>query len=235
MTQKSHSGMTVGIIIPAYQAARSVGDVVRSCIDEANIAGIIVIDDGSTDATGNEALAAGAEVLVHEVNRGKGAALVTGFEAASRYGWDAAITIDADGQHSPHHIASFISRFAESRADVIIGTRQRAHTAMPLRRRISNSASSAVLSRLAGARITDSQSGYRLMSRRIWEQFKFVRTRYDMESELLVKAGRAGFRIEEIPIETVYGEEQSHFHPLRDTFRIVRVFLGLWRDLDGRT
>jgi glycosyltransferase involved in cell wall biosynthesis len=235
MIQKSHSGMTVGIIIPAYQAERSVGDVVRSCIDEANVAGVIVVDDGSTDATGNEALAAGAEVIVHEVNRGKGAALVTAFEAASRYGWDAAITIDADGQHSPHHIASFIDRFAETRPDVIVGTRQRTHTAMPIRRRISNSTSSAVVSKLAGTRITDSQSGYRLMSRRTWEQLEFVYTRFGMESELLVKASRAGFRIEEIPIETVYGDEQSHFRPLRDTFRIVRVFLGLWRDIDGRS
>lgn len=226
------NAVTVGVVVPAYQAADSIHDVVRKCQRLADIVGVIVVDDGSSDGTGDVACNEGAIVVRHDVNRGKGAALVSGFAEASRRSWDAVITIDADGQHDPRFIPAFIQCHATTGADVIVGARRREDSPMPLPRRLSNAMSSAVVSRLANARITDSQSGYRLVSRRVWETLRFKRTRYDMESELLIKAGRAGYRIAEIPITTVYGVEQSHFRALRDTFRMAKVFVSLWREVE---
>jgi len=221
-----------GIAIPAYRAAESVGQVVATCRDVVPDVPIVVVDDGSNDGTGDAARDAGARLLVHEVNRGKGAALLTAFAEASRQGWDAAITVDADGQHDPRSIASFIELYDREPADVIVGTRPREGD-MPLQRRFSNATSSMVVSYLARARVRDSQSGYRLVSRRVWESLAFTRMRYDFESELLIKAGRAGMTISEVPIETVYGDEQSHFRPFADTWRMARVFLSLWWELRG--
>jgi glycosyltransferase involved in cell wall biosynthesis len=223
---------TVGVVIPAYQAADSICDVIRQCKRLPDFVGVIVVDDGSSDGTGDVARNEGAIVIAHERNRGKGAALVSGFTEASRRGWDAVITIDADGQHDPRFLPAFVQRHIATGADVIVGARQREDSPMPLPRRLSNAISSAIVSRLANARITDSQSGYRLIARRIWETLRFERTRYDMESELLIKAGRAGYRIAEIPITTVYGREQSHFRAFRDTFRMAKVFVSLWRDVE---
>lgn len=219
-----------GVIIPAYNATQFVDEVVRRCARREDLAGIIVVDDGSTDGTGDVARAAGAHVLTHEVNRGKGAALMTGFREASALGWDAAITLDADGQHDPKEIPRFVAQFRRFQADIIVGSRARSGTPMPLPRRLSNRLSSAIVSWLAGTRIPDSQSGYRLIARRVWESLPLRRERYDFESELLIQAGRHGFAIGSLPIETVYGGERSYFRPIRDTAHMVRVFWSLFRE-----
>ena len=218
---------TYGVVVPAYQAAAGVGEVVRACALQKGIAGVIVVDDGSTDGTAIAAEAAGAKVIRHERNRGKGAALVTAFGAASESGWSAAVTIDADGQHDPAEIPGLIACHEQTGADIVIGTRRREGTDMPWQRRTSNRMSSLVVSRLCGQQVLDSQSGYRLITRAVWERLTFTRMRYDMESELLIKAGRAGFRIAHAPIRTHYGDESSHFRPLRDTWRMVRLFLTM--------
>jgi len=229
-----------GVIIPAYEAEAVVGDVVRCAIDAGNavlgsaaFGGVIVVDDGSTDGTARAAERAGACVIRHAANRGKGAALLTGFREASARAWDAAITIDADGQHDPSSIRDLIAVHRATAADILIGTRTRAGSGMPLPRRLSNRLASAVVSHLARTRVADSQSGYRLIARRVWESVPLVGERYDLESELLVKAGRRGFRILPVPIETRYGSERSHFHPWRDTARLVRLYWRLFpRDAD---
>lgn len=223
----------IGIIIPAYQAANTLCDVIQQCRHVPDIAGVIVVNDGSTDGTESIAQQEQVIVVTHELNRGKGAALVSGFDEASRHGWDAVLTIDADGQHDPQFALAFIQCWRETNAHVIIGVREREGSPMPVQRRLSNAMSSAVVSRLAHSRITDSQSGYRLIARPVWETLQFSTTRYDMESELLIKAGRAGFTIAEVPISTVYASEQSHFHAFRDTFRMASVFIKLWREADG--
>lgn len=219
----------IGIIIPAYQAGRTIAAIVRECQRYTGPHGVIVVDDGSHDKTAEGAMSSGAIVRSHAENRGKGAALLTGFAEASRRGWTAAITVDADGQHEPRHIREFKARYETGDADIIIGARRR-NRRMPVQRRMSNALSSAIVSRLSGTRITDSQSGYRLITRDVWETIELTRTRYDMESEMLVKAGRAGFKIREIAIDTVYRDETSHFHPIRDTWRMAKLFIGLWRE-----
>ncbi len=218
----------IGVIIPAYQTSRTVADVVRHCIVQEEVREVVVVDDGSSDETAAAARAAGAVVRVHSENRGKGAALLTGFGVACQEGWDAAVTIDADGQHDPAEIPRFVSRFLATGADVIIGARKRSGTRMPLQRRMSNRLSSLLVTRLAGAHVADSQSGYRLVSRRVWEQLTLSRSRYDMESELLIKAGRAGLSIDAVDITTVYGDERSHFRPWSDTWRMVRLFVTMY-------
>ncbi len=222
-----------GVVIPAYRAESSVAAVVAECFAVDAIAGVIVVDDGSDDATGACASAAGAAVLTHERNLGKGAALLTGFKRAGDLGWDAAIVVDADGQHDPASIPDFLRARAGTGADIVIGARARAGTAMPLARRTSNTLSSLVISMIAGVKVLDSQSGYRFVSRRVWESVTITTSRYDMESELLIRAAWKGFTVAHVPIETRYGDEQSHFRPWQDTMRIARLFWHLYlRDKD---
>jgi len=223
----------VGILIPAYEAGRTVAGVVSACREIAGASSIIVIDDGSTDDTLAKARDAGPTCIRHPQNRGKGAALCTGFTEASRLGWDAAITIDADGQHDPVAIPTFIEEYNRCGPGIIIGTRRRTGK-MPLVRRASNRLSSSVVSWLAGQRVRDSQSGYRLITREVWETVPLSTNRYDMETEMLVRAARRGFAICAVPIPTVYADETSHFHPFRDTARVVRVLWRLWREAQGR-
>ena len=218
----------IGVIIPAYEAADAVGDVVRGSLSHSSVSAVVVVDDGSSDDTGSAARDAGALVETHTKNLGKGAALMTGFRVASEEAWDAAITIDADGQHAPEEIPRLVEAFLATGADVVVGTRSRSRTPMPWQRRASNRLSSLMVSRLSGVRITDSQSGYRLISKRVWESLTFSRMRYDMESELLIKAGRAGFTVAEADIRTVYGTETSHFRPFTDTWRMARLFVTMY-------
>ncbi len=219
----------VGVLIPAYEAGRTVAAVVAACQGITGISDIVVVDDGSTDDTLQSAKNAGAICIRHPQNRGKGAALCTGFAEASKLGWDAAITIDADGQHDPAAIPSFLEEYTRCGAGIIVGTRRRTG-GMPLLRRASNWLSSSVVSWLAGQRVLDSQSGYRLIAREVWETVPLSTNRYDMESEMLVRAARRGFAICSVPIPTVYADETSHFHPIRDTARVVRVLWRLWRE-----
>jgi len=219
----------VGILIPAYEAGRTVAAVVAACRGIAGSSDIVVIDDGSTDDTLQNAKNAGAICIRHPENRGKGAALCTGFSEASKLGWDAAITIDADGQHDPAAIPSFLEEYHRCGAGIIVGTRRRTG-GMPVVRRASNWLSSSVVSWLAGQRVPDSQSGYRLIAREVWETVPLSTNRYDMESEMLVRAARQGFVLCSVPIPTVYADETSHFHPFRDTARVVRVLWRLWRE-----
>lgn len=218
-----------GVLIPAYEAEVSVAPLVRACLQAPGIAGVIVVDDGSHDETCAQAQEAGAVCLRHPENRGKGAALRTGFGEASRLGWDGVITVDADGQHDPAALPRFLHEHNRSGAQIIIGTRKR-EGGMPLARRMSNRLSSLVVTRLAGVPVPDSQSGYRLIAREVWESVPISADRYDMESELVIRAARRGFVISSVPIPTVYGDETSHFRGFRDTARMVRVFWRLWRE-----
>ena len=137
------------------------------------------------------------------------------------------ITIDGDGQHPPESIPDFVARLEETGADLIVGSRTRRHTDMPLHRRASNKITTWLASRWAGTKLPDSQSGFRLVTRPVLERVKLETTRYETETELLIKAARAGFRIEGVPIPTIYDDETSHIDAWNDTLR----FLKLLRDL----
>ena len=209
------------ILIPAYNAGRTVGEVVKSCREV--VSDVVVIDDGSRDDTAAVAKSAGAEVVSHPKNRGKGGALKTGFAWALEHGFDAVITLDADGQHLPREIPKFLRHREETRADLIIGGRAHLFGEMLPRRRMANRFSAWSIAKASGTRITDSQSGFRLYSANLLRNVRLRTDGFDMESEVIVHAGRGGFKLATIPIDLgfVDGISTSHYKPLKDTLRIA--------------
>lgn len=210
-------------VIPARDAAGTVAAVVRGLRAAVPGLTVIVVDDGSTDATGEEARAAGAVVVRHSVNQGKGAALQSGFDEAIRRGADRVLALDADGQHDPVVAPSLLG--ALDRADVVVGTRRHDRATMPWLRRATNDVTSWWVSRLAGVPVEDSQSGYRAVAAPVLRAVRPRSRRFDYESEFLVAAARAGFRIGATPIPTLYNAPGSHIHPARDTIRFIRFVL----------
>lgn len=216
--------MQVAALVPAYQAAAKLGDVLLRLAALERPPAVLVVDDGSRDATAPIAREHGARVLSFAGNRGKGHALLAGF-AALREEFDAVVTLDADGQHPPECLPELV-RAAEEGADLVLGARARTRD-MPLARRFANRLSSEWAAWLAGQRVSDSQCGYRLHSRRLLERTPLTPGRYEVETELLVRAARLGFRIAEVEIPTIYGGERSQVHAFRDVPRIVGTLLRL--------
>jgi glycosyltransferase involved in cell wall biosynthesis len=226
------------LLLPAYQAGRHLDALLTSIrAQELPVpCDICVVDDGSSDDTGDRARAhAGVTVLVHERNRGKGAALRTGFDHAVREGYDAVVTMDADGQHLPEELHLFLTAWRDG-ADVVVGNRMAANTNMPWLRKRTNEFTSWVVGRLAALRLPDSQNGYRLFDTKVLRSVELESDRYDMESEILIKAGRLGYRVDSVTVTTVYHDEVSSIHPFVDTVRFFRL-VGRslrWRRQPGR-
>ena len=216
--------MQVAALVPAYQAAAKLGDVLRRLAALERPPVVLVVDDGSRDATAEVARQHGVRVLAFTVNRGKGHALLAGF-AALRDEFDAVVTLDADGQHPPECLPGFV-RAAEAGADLVLGARARTPD-MPFARRFANGFSSGWATWLAGQHVTDSQCGYRLHSRRLLERTPLTPGRYEVETEMVVRAARLGFRIAEVEVPTIYGGERSQVHAFRDVPRIVGTLLRL--------
>lgn len=213
-------------LIPALNAARTLEPVIAGALP--HVEKLIVVDDGSHDGTGDVARGAGAMVLAHEVNRGKGAALKTGFAYALEHGYDGVVTLDADGQHLPSEIPKLIAARRETGADIIIGGRAHLFGEMLPRRRMANRFASWAISKGSGARIDDSQSGYRFYSSKLLRAVSMRSNGFAMESEVLVLAGTRGFRIITIPINLgfVDGLATSHYKPVHDTVQILLVSLS---------
>ena len=207
----------VAALIPAYQAAAHLGEVLLRLQGLKPAPEILVVNDGSRDATAQVAEEFGARVLSFAGNRGKGHALLAGFQALREY--PAIVTLDADGQHPPECLPQFVAAWREG-AELVLG--RRARTAeMPWTRRFANGFSSNWTSWLAGTRISDSQCGYRLYTRTMIEGTPITPGRYELETSIAVRAARLGFRVAEVEIPTVYGEAGSHIRPFRDVPRIV--------------
>jgi glycosyltransferase involved in cell wall biosynthesis len=215
--------MKVAALIPAYRASAHVGGVLTRLRALDPAPHLLVVDDGSRDATAEVSRAAGADVVSFPENRGKGHALIAGFRALRDF--DAVVTLDADGQHPPECVPQFV-RAAEAGADLVLGCRARSPN-MPFSRRFANAFSSGWTSWLAGRSVSDSQSGYRLHRRELLLRTPMTAGRYELETEMLVRAARLGFRFAEVEIPTVYGEEESQFRPFRDVPRIVGTLTRL--------
>ena len=221
----------VAALIPAYQAAAHLGEVLLRLQALKPAPEILVVNDGSRDATAQVAEEFGARVLSFAGNRGKGHALLAGFQALREY--PAIVTLDADGQHPPECLPRFLAAWREG-AELVLG--RRARTAeMPWTRRFANGFSSGWTSWLAGTRISDSQCGYRLYTRRMIDGTPITPGRYELETSIAVRAARLGFRVAEVEIPTVYGEAGSHIRPFRDVPRIVGALgrLTLERAAEG--
>ncbi len=213
--------MKTCLLLPAYNVSRTVKQIIREAI--LFVGDIIVVDDGSRDKTAEIALASGAVVLKHTHNCGKGMALRTGFDYAIRAGYQLIFTMDSDGQHNPSDLPRFLDHFRLADSDILIGGRFEDRAAMPLHRQLNNRLISTVGSALCGQHVPDFQSGYRLIKAEVLKAVLLKTERYETESELLIKAGRLGFRIESIPIRAVYGDEISNIK----TFREMRLFTKL--------
>ena len=210
----------VAIVIPAYQAAGTVAAVVAGA---RAIAPVYLVDDGSTDGTGEEGKGKGATVLTHATNRGKGAALATGIAAALAGGADVVVTLDADGQHPPAEIPRLLAPIAEAQADLVLGARERTG-AMPFGRRVTNWLSARLATRIAGQGVSDAQTGFRAFTRAVAERVRPTAARFDYEAAFLLGACDAGFRVACVAIPTIYAGATSHFRSWTDTWRVALVF-----------
>lgn len=214
------------VLIPCYREAEHIATVVQG-LPSAD-ADILVVDDGSPDQTAEIARNAGATVIVHPRNQGKGAAMVTGLSYAREHDYDAVVLMDGDGQHLPQEVPRFIDAFRQTGADVIVGSRMADTKTMPFIRLLTNRFMSWLLSRKIGQRISDTQCGFRLLSRAaIPCALETESVGFAADSELLLRAHRAGLTIAETAVSTVYGTEKSHIRPVRDTllfFNLLRRF-----------
>ena len=218
--------MRVIAVIPAYNSAAALSFLLPAV--KAQLPDIVVVDDGSTDETSLISSREGAKVIRHEANRGKGAALKTGFAYALEKGHDLIITLDSDDQHNPRYIPLFLRAYNKSGADLIIGSRAGNKGDMPRDRRFSNWATSRILSLLLKKRIEDSQCGYRLISGKLLESISLESEKFELETEMIIKAVRAGFNIEFLPIMVRYGKAfPTHISRFVDTLRWCRKVLEL--------
>ena len=211
---------TVAAIIPALDEERHVGDVVTRTLKEVDH--VLVVDDGSSDATAANARAAGAEVLVHERNLGKGEAIKNGLRYWLERGFEHVVILDADGQHLPEEINRFIAATATG-AQLLVGTRMNDVRAMPLVRRIVNRYMSRRISKVCGQEIPDTQCGFRMVHSAAIPDLLEGTERFEYETEMLIKLSRKGFRIAAVPISTIYSDEVSSIHPVRDTIRFLKL------------
>ena len=211
-------------LIPAYNEARFIADVVKGA---AKHLPVVVVDDGSSDGTGAAAALAGAKVVSHGRNQGKGKALLTGFDYAIQRGVDAAITLDADGQHDPDEIPLFVEAFRAGQGDIIIG--QRTYSEMPAKSQFGNRVGSVLLRWAMGRSIPDNQSGYRLFSLEAMRQVRPTSTRFEAEVEMLLRADFAGLEVGWVPIKTIYNDKKSHFRPGQDSALFLKMTWRIWR------
>jgi glycosyltransferase involved in cell wall biosynthesis len=214
--------MTVAAIIPAFNEQVHIADVVRRA--RGKIDNVLVVDDGSSDATPERAREAGAEVIVHPQNRGKGEAIKTGLRHWLDRQVEWVLILDADGQHRPEEIDKFVAAAdASVDARLILGSRMNDLSSMPLVRRVVNRYMSRKISRVCGQRIPDTQCGFRMVHRELIPDLLDGAERFEYETEMLIVASRKGLRISSVPISTVYSDEVSSIHPVRDTIRFFKL------------
>jgi len=221
---------TVLAIVPAYCEGRFVGQVVRQILHYVQV--VLVVDDGSSDNTASEAEAAGAKVIRHSANQGKGAALKTGLAYAVSIEVPFFLFLDGDGQHDPSEIPAFIDAINRTNADLVVGNRMRNLQSMPIIRRWTNQFMSWQIGRICNIRIPDSQCGFRLARKELLPVLMAPSNRFEFESESIILAARQGFRLGFVPIRTIYTDQHSKIRPLRDTMRYFRL-IRKYRDSKG--
>ena len=214
-------------VIPALNAAATLPAVLAGVRGALPGALLVRVDDGSRDATGDVLRERCDVVEVFTENEGKGAALRAGFARALAIGARRVLSLDADGQHDPEYAPRLIA--ALERADIAVGERIRAGSAMPLRRRVSNALSTAAISAVAGRALPDTQCGFRAILREVLETVTGVGDRYEFETDFIIRAARRGYSIVAVPVPTIYGAK-SHFRECRDAARVIAT---IWRHRSG--
>jgi glycosyltransferase involved in cell wall biosynthesis len=217
----------IAALLPAFNEEVAIGSIILRCKQQVDQ--VIVIDDGSTDKTSQVAELAGAEVIRHHKNMGKGAALKSGFEAARDY--DVVVTIDSDAQHNPDEIPLLVAPILEGKADVVNGSRYITGTDenTPAYRRVGQKVLDKATNFSSGLDITDTQSGYRAFSAKSLPYFRFEEKGFGVESEMLVDAANAGLIVVEVEIGVRYDVDGSTKNPVSHG---VRVLLKIIQDME---
>jgi glycosyltransferase involved in cell wall biosynthesis len=217
---------TCAVVIPCFNEGASIAALVLDVRQHLPL--VVVVDDGSTDDTAVLAAGAGATVISHAQNLGKGAALKTGLSAALTRGFEWVLTMDGDGQHTPQDVPAFCRCAEQARVRLVVGNRMHNPQAIPWLRRLVNRWMSRQLSDLAGQLLPDSQCGFRLIHLKAWASVPLKTNHFEIESEMLLVFIRAGYRVEFVPIQVVGRGQSSHIHPVADSLRWWRW----WRELD---
>ena len=229
MTEREEMAARGCALIPAYNEGKRIAAVVRDVL--AFCPNVVVVDDGSPDDTAAVAEAAGATVLVHEVNSGKGAALNIGFQHARKKGYAFVVTLDGDGQHAADDIPGFIDAYVQGDVPVVLGNRMSETATMPLIRRWTNRFMSWLLSRKMGQFVPDTQNGFRLYQTDVIPEMRVGTQGFSAESEILLELASRGIKIGSVPIKVIYGDEKSKIHPFKDAVRFFRML----REYDRRS
>jgi glycosyltransferase involved in cell wall biosynthesis len=225
----------IAVLIPAYKAVASLATFLPALLSRVPPANVLVIDDASADATSQLCRSLSIECISLPENRGKGRALATGFERLLARNCRSIITMDADGQHAVDDLPHFLNAIKDHPdAGIIIGKRALKPGLMPFARIVSNTLTSALLTLLTGTRIYDSQSGYRAYNTGFLRRISIVYNRFEMESEVIIKAAKLGYPILFIGVQTLYCSAGSHIAHIPDTLRWVRAVVGTWMNPAGR-
>ena len=227
------SGNRVAVVIPAYQAKQTIGPLVAE-IRKMGLP-VIVVDDASDDGTAAATESEGATVIRRPVNGGKGAALREGIPAALAAGCEWVVTLDADGQHLVSEIPRFLEEAERGRADLLIGNRMGRPRGMPLDRWVTNLIMSRIIPKAVGQKVPDTQCGFRMIHHRVMEKVRLTSDRFEVETEMVIRAARAGFRIASVPVSSVYRRQISFIRPLRDTLRFFRLLSLLRKEKQPNT
>jgi len=218
----------IAAIIPAFRAAATIEAVITGT--RGVLGSVLVVDDGSPDETGVRAAAAGAEVLRLEPNQGKGAALAAGMRLLAGRGVTHALTLDADGQHLPSEIPLLLAASDADPSAIVVGIRQKQGFAIRRAARVGNWVADRAMRWIAGRPVPDTQSGFRVYPVAATLALGVRGTRYDFETEVLLRAARQGVPLVGVPVAVHYppiAERVSHYRPWVDTLRIIRTVLRL--------
>jgi len=215
--------MKLIILIPAHNEAKSIGLLVSRLVELHYEC--MVVDDGSIDGTGLIAAQAGAVVLSTGKKSGKGAALRLGFAQIIKSDDTAVLLMDGDGQHAPEDVQSFISAYEATGADIINGNRLNHPQGMPWLRLMTNKFMSWLISTICRQRIEDTQCGFRLIAVKVLRTITLTCNDFEIETEILLKSAKKGFRFASCDIQTIYRDEVSKIRPFKDTLRFIRYLI----------
>jgi len=215
--------MRICVVIPVHNENRSIAELVKALLEKG--LDVLVVDDGSTDGSGEIAIQEGAYVIHHPVRKGKGASLKEGFNYIQESGYEGIIVMDGDGQHDPKDLPYFMQAATDESVDLVIGNRMDNTKNMPPLRLITNKFMSALISYACGKKIPDTQCGFRFIRVAVLKALDLQCNDFEIETEMLMKAARQNLTIISIPITTIYRNEESKIHPVRDSVRFFKYFL----------
>lgn len=218
--------MNICVLIPSYNESKTIGSLVYN-IKKKNL-DVVVVDDGSVDASDEIAKTNGAYLIKHKQNEGKGASLKAGFQYILTKDYDAVITMDGDDQHSHEDIPKFIQAAKNENYSMVVGNRMGVCKNMPSIRWLTNNFMSMIISLICRKNIPDSQCGFRLIKRKALSKLNPISSNYEIESESIIEASHKGFKIKFIPIQTIYAKQVSQINPVVDTIRFFRFILKIF-------